>query len=636
MCGVVGIFQPRDQVDAVLLRKAVDALQHRGPDGQRVWVANDKNIGLGHARLAIIGLSDGPQPVTNEDQTVHAVVNGEFYDFERLRSELTARGHRFTTQTDSEILVHLYEEHGIDCLKFLRGEFAFVLWDAAKQRLFAARDRFGIKPLVYARTADGGIALASEAKALFAAGINAAWDYESFFHAAHMQYVLPDRTLFAGIQQLKPGHFLLADQRSMTTQTYWDLDFAVEDSPVVEQNETDVIARFGSKLREAVRLRLRADTPVCCHLSGGLDSASIVGLAAEMSGQPLHCFTVSFDEEQYDELSIAQRMADHVGANFHPVTVTQRDLLENLADAACFSEGLAVNGHLSAKYLLHKSIKQAGFPVTLSGEGSDEILAGYAHLRADLFSNDGRNDLVSAVATTNSASTGIMLKQGQSLALDAIKQKLAFVPSFLEAKGTLGFKLRSVLNSTFLAGFEGRDSYADLIAAFDVPGQLNGRSRVAQSTYIWTKTALANYILKTLGDGTELAHAVEGRVPFLDHELFEYVKTIPMSMKIKGTREKYVLREAMRGIITEEIYAREKHPFVAPPVSRFSDAYTRSLLHDEISSASFATLPFFDQKKLLELVDRLPTMAEDERSAYDPVLMTALSAAAMQTRFKLS
>jgi len=355
-----------------------------------------------------------------------------------------------------------------------------------------------------------------------------------------------------------------------------------------------------------------------------------------MSDQPLHCFTVSFEEDQYNELSIAQRMADHVGARFHPVSVTQRDILENLADAACFSEGLAVNGHLTAKYLLHKCIKQAGFPVTLSGEGSDEILAGYAHLRADLFSADGRDELVSEVTKTNFASTGIMLKQGPSLPLDAIRQKLAFVPSYLEAKGTLGYKLRSVLNRSFLASFEGRDCYADLLAAFDVPGQLKGRSRVEQSTYIWTKTALANYILKTLGDGTEMAHAVEGRVPFLDHELFEFVKTVPLSMKIKGTCEKYVLREAMRGIITDEIYHREKHPFVAPPVSRFADAYARSLMHDEISSASFAALPFFDQKKLLELVDKLPAMPDEERNAYDPVLMTALSAAAIHTRFRLS
>lgn len=634
MCGLVAIYQPRTPIEAEGLHKAVDALQHRGPDGKRVWLSADASVGLAHARLAIIGLNDGPQPVANEDETILAVVNGEFYDFERYRADLIARGHRFSTETDSEILVHLYEEYGVECLQFLRGEFAFVLWDANNHKLFAARDRFGIKPLVYARTEHGGVAFASEAKALFAAGIASGWDAESFFHAANLQYVMPDRTLFAGVLQLKPGHLLLIDDSSVRVESYWDLDYPVDSQDDFSDSDV-IVASFKRKLTDSIRLRLRADTPVCCHLSGGLDSASITGIASELSAQPLHCFSVTFEEEQYDEFAIAQRMAAHVGANFHPVAVSQQDILEHLADAAYYSEGLAVNGHLTAKYLLHKEIRRSGFRVTLSGEGSDELLAGYAHLRADLFDATGRSDLAEVVLRTNSASTGIMLKQGSSLSLDAVRARLSFVPNYLEAKGTLGFKLRSVLSDVFVSDFSERDCYAELMDAFDVEGQLKGRNRIDQSTYMWSKTALANYILKTLGDGTEMANAVEGRVPFLDHELFEHTKRIPLSMKIRGTKEKYVLREAVRGLITDEIYQREKHPFVAPPVSRFADTEARTLLQDQLRSTAFKKLPFFDSKKILSLLDRLPSMSDEERSAYDPVFMTALSASALQSRFHL-
>lgn len=635
MCGLVAVFEPGAVVKSESLRRAVDALKHRGPDGQRVWLSEDATVGMGHARLAIIGLADGPQPVCNETGTIQAVVNGEFYDFERVRNELKQKGHAFSSGTDSEILVHLYEEYGTDCLTSLRGEFAFVLWDSTRRLMFAGRDRFGIKPLVYARTPSGGWAFASEAKALFELGVSAGWDYESFFHAAGLQYVLPDRTLFEGIMQIKPGHFLVAQDGSSSTHCYWDLDFDVEDELQSSVSEEHCVRSFSDKLHESVRLRLRADFPVCAHLSGGLDSASIVGIAARLSSQPLHCFTVTFEEEQYDELPVAQRMAAHVGANFHPVAVSQSDILEHLAEAVAFSEGLAVNGHLTAKYLLHREISRAGFRVTLSGEGSDEILAGYAHLRQDLFSADGRADLTSGVARTNSASTGIMLKQGQSLPLTAVERALSFVPAYLEAKGTLGYKINEVLSRSFSSQFQHRDCYAELINAFNVEGQLLGRSRVHQSTYMWSKTALANYILKTLGDGTEMANAVEGRVPFLDHELFEEARRMPMSMKINGTREKYVLREAVRGIVTDEIYNREKHPFVAPPLSRFFDKQGLSRLHDELSSSSFAAVPFFDQAKILSLLERLPSLPDEARAAYDPVFMTALSAKALQSRFKL-
>lgn len=639
MCGFIAQLDPLAGDKHAALRSALAALRHRGPDGEDIWCSADGNVALGHARLAVIGLNNGSQPIANEDESIHAVVNGEFYDFERIRAELQNQGHRFRTESDSEIVIHLYEEYGSGCLQFLRGEFAFVLWDENKRQLFAARDRFGIKPLVYALH-NGGIILASEAKALFAAGVPARWDEESFFDACNLQYVMPERTLFGGVFQLLPGHYLIAgeDGRVLTTQKYWDLNYSEEADDLrafSQRQQVETVETFRDRLKTAVHMRLRADIPVCCHLSGGMDSSSIVALAAQYASSPVQCFSVTFNEESYDELQVAARMARHANAVLHPVPVSQSDIIEHLADAVYFSEGLAVNGHLPAKYLLHKEIRRQGFKVALTGEGSDEALAGYAHLRADLFAARGRNDLIAALGQGNSVSKGIMLKHGQSLPLTAVEECLSFVPNFLQAKGTLGFKLNSVLSGEYRGQFAGVDCYERLLMRLDIERQLKGKHRVNQSLYLWTKTALANYILRTLGDGTEMAHSIEGRVPFLDHELFEYASRLPLEMKINGSTEKFVLREAMNGLVTDEIYSRQKHPFVAPPLSLFTDGRSADLLHDELSSADFASIPFFDQRKILDLLEKMPGMPADTASANDPVFMTALSALALKRRFAL-
>ena len=638
MCGIFGALSkstagnsgavlPRDVVE-----RALAALHHRGPDGTgyRFSQKSEYSVVLGQARLAIIGLDDAAGAMVNEDGSVFAVVNGEFYDFERIRQELQAEGHRFSTECDSEILVHLYEKYGLDCLSHLRGEFAFVLYDQNQNRLFAARDRFGIKPFVYAETADK-LLFASEAKALFAAGLPCEWDHESFYYSSSIQYVLPDRTLFQSVRQLPPGHMLVFENGHLRRQKYWDLDYSNDKNESLSEKE--MIEAYKNKLEEAVKLRLRADTPVCCHLSGGLDSASVVALAAALSSTPVQCYSVSFSESGYDESAVASAMATYAGAVFHPVEVSAGDLLTNLEDAVYFSEGLAINGHLLAKYLLHRRIREDGFKVTLTGEGADELLAGYAHLREDIFEQEARVEHHESLRVSNKASTGIMLRQGKSLPLEAVQKKLAYTPAFLQAKGTMGYKIHSVLDDSFVAEQASLDCYGGMLESFDYPGQLAGRSRVDQSLYLWTKTALVNYILRTLGDGTEMASSVEGRVPFLDHKLFEFARSLPLSMKIRETTEKYIMREAMRAMVTDEIYKRQKHPFVAPPVSNFSGALAREFLQDVVSGADFDAQPFFSKNKIKKCLDRLATMPEEERLAMDPVFMTVLSASAIQKRF---
>ncbi len=636
MCGIVAIYQTEQTgkpISEATVTAALTALHHRGPDGQGMYISPGQNVALGHTRLATVGIATGAQPIASEDGQINMIVNGEFYEFERIRSELQAQGYEFKTSSDSEIALHLYEEYGIDCLKQLRGEFALAIWDHRRQRLFVARDRFGIKPIVYT-VQNGNLYLASEAKAIFATGIEAKWDQESFFHSANMQYVLPNRTLFSNIKQLPPGHFLTAHDGKIEIERYWDLDYGLDADSWKENDET-LIAEFGSKLEDAVRLRLRAEAPVCAHLSGGLDSSAVVGLAMKHASKPLKCYSISFEEESYDELEIAKEMAAFAGGDFEPILVSQKKLIECLPDAVYYSEGFAVNGHLPAKYILNQVIRKGGYKVALTGEGADEVVAGYPHLRSDLFKSDGRQSLLADLHNSNVASAGIMLQHGQSLSLGSVEEKLGYIPGFIEAKGTLGFKICSVLDEKFKAQYAGRDAYAELLNCFDIAGQMTGRNRVSQSLYLWSKTALVNYILRTLGDGMEMANSVEGRLPFLDHHLFEFARRLPLDLKIKGTTEKYVLREAVKPLISETIYKRQKHPFVAPPLSRFANKEADGALQDVLRSKNFESVPFFDHGKVRQLLDSLPTMKAEDRGALDPVLMTAMSAAALHQRYKL-
>ena len=635
MCGVIAKYAPGGarKVSAQDLTAAIKALNHRGPDANGQWISPGGEAGLAHARLSIIGLDNGAQPIASDDGQIQIVVNGELYDFERIRDELKSRGHRFSTESDSEIALHLYREHGVECLQHLRGEFAIIIWDERAKRLFAARDRFGIKPLVYAHY-EGQLFLASEAKALFAMGLPAEWDDESFYQAANMQYTLPNRTLFKRVNQLEPGKYLLAHDNNVQTFTYWDMNYG-RTEPIAKLSGEEMIEGCREQLQEAVRFRMRADIPVCAHLSGGLDSSAVVALAMQVTNNPVKCFSVSFEEESYDERELAGEMAKKAGAEFHPVRVSQADLIAHLSDAVYYSEGLAVNGHLTAKYILNKEIRKNGYKVALTGEGSDEVLAGYAHLRSDLFKADGRDHLIAELHASNKASQGIMLMHGQSLTLKSVHEKLGYIPGFLEAKGSLGHKMCGLLNGELTERFAGYDAYDRFVSCFDLDGQLAKRNHVYQSLYLWTKSALANYILKTLGDGMEMANSVEGRLPFLDHYFFEYIRDLPLSMKINGTIEKYVLKEAVKPFITETIYRRQKHPFVAPPVSAFATDAATQLLNDSLRSNKFAQVPFFDQKKVVALLDGLPKMDEGERAALDPVLMMLVSASCIQDRFKL-
>ena len=641
MCGIVGIFSRDEPVSAGNLQRATRSLFHRGPDGQRHWISLDRRVGLGHARLSIIDLATGGQPIASEDGRSQIVVNGEFYGYEAIQRELERSGHRLRTRSDSEIALHLYEDLGPQCLHYLRGEFAFIIWDESHRMLFAARDRFGIKPLYYAFHNET-LYLASEVKALLAAGVPARWDAESVAQSVEFGGHQV-RTLFDGVFQVPPGHYLLATEKHFQLVPYWDFNYPQVAHPAPQRSDSDYVGEFRQALEDAVRVRLRADVPVACYLSGGLDSCAVLGLAAKHRADPIRAFTLSFDRNDYDEEPQAREMATQAGAEFIPIPIRQDDLAEHFADAIVQSETLCLNAHGVAKYLLSRAVRDAGFKVVMTGEGSDEILGGYAHFRRDmlLYNSDGQDPaavagLLQELEQSNPVSRGLLLPHGESRPLAGVKRVLGFLPSWMETFAARSAKVRLLLAESFRKDFDAREPYHSLLSGLDVHGQLRGRSAVHQSLYLWSKTMLPGYILTMLGDRMEMAHSIEGRVPFLDHHVVETIRSQPASLKIRGMTEKYVLREAVRDVITDTVYRRQKHPFMSPPATLNPKARLHELVQDRLRGRAFASIPFFDQKKVIGLLDRLDDMDEGARVANDQILMMLTSACVLQERFQLA
>ncbi|MDF5731952.1 MAG: asparagine synthase (glutamine-hydrolyzing) [Rhizonema sp. PD38] len=641
MCGIIALFSNHEPITESSLRLGMDCLKHRGPDGQKFWISPDRRVALGHTRLSIIDIKNGDQPITNLDETLHIIANGEFYDFERIQRDLKRWGYQLRTNSDTEIALQLYSEFGTECLHHLRGEFAFVIWDQRNDLFFAARDRFGIKPLYYS-TYGNTLYLASEVKALFAAGVPASWDHDSFWQA-ECGILAPHCTMFANVYQVPPGYFMLASCSGMQLHRYWDFDYPLINDSLPQYTEQDYVEQLRHTLDEAIKLRLRADVPVGCYLSGGLDSSTVLAMAAKHSSSPIQAFTLAFDHEAYNEEPLAREMAIHTGANLQTIPIRQSDLAEHFADSIWHCEMLCVNASTTAKYLLSRATRDAGYKVVLTGEGSDEIFGGYVHFRQDLllYNQQGQDEqtvklLLEELKLKNKVSMGLFLAEYRlSEALNSVQRLLGFVPSWMQASAEGYLRSINLYSPEFIANFDQKDVYRIFFNQIDVQGQLASREPVHQSFYLWSKTILPNYLLRMLGDGVEMAHSIEGRLPFLDHKVVELVRNMPMTLKIHGLTEKYVLREAAKPFITDTMYKRQKHPFLAPPSTFKPNEALQQLVQDTLRSSIMSCVPFYNHAAVIHLLDQLPTMTESQRISIDVFLMKVLSACILQEKFGL-
>ena len=634
MCGIIAICSKDKPIAAGALRRATQSLVHRGPDEQHEWMAPHGRAALGHTRLSIIDLFTGAQPIASEDGRFRIVVNGEFYDFERIRCELEKRGHRFSTRSDSEIALHLYEEMGPACLDRLRGEFVFAIWDEQDQTLFAARDRFGIKPLFYTRH-DDTLYLASEVNALFAAGVPAAWDAESMFQNLFL-CVDQDRTLFKDIRQLPAGHYLLAGPRSTEIVCYWDVDYPRTNGHTNHHSDADQIECLRSLLDEAVRLRMRADVPVGCYVSGGVDSSSMLGLASKHANGRVAAFTGAFDHADFNECETARRTAAHLGTDFMPVSVTERDFADVFVETVAHGEMVHYNAHGAARYRLSRAVQQAGYKVVLAGEGADELFAGYEFSRQALLTSNGNGSLAKWPRLMFRMMSPKSLTQ-QRIArtspwLSRISRGLALSPALLDYVAEKFTLLESMLATDFAREFQKRDPYREFLKQFKWRANLLGREPVKQILYLWMKSVFVNYVLA--GERLDMAHAVEVRLPFLDHKLFEFARSLPASLLARNGGQKYILREAVKPFITDEVYHKTKQPFFAPPMLIGNPMY--ELLQDLLRSDNFKSVPFFDRASVIRFLDDLPTLDDDTRRSMDPILFMMSSIAVLHHHHRLA
>ena len=687
MCGITAYFSDTKDYNQSLCINSIETLNHRWPDGLDYYFSDDKKLFLGHSRLAINDKWNGSQPLFSADKKLAAVVNGEFYDYQKIRANLESKWYKFTTDSDSEIILPLYQEYGLDFVAYLRGEFSFVLYDIEEQKLIAGRDRFGIKPLCYYLDEEiGSIFLASEAKGLFEFGIKARWDMYSLYHSLNFQYQPQNRTLFEEIKQLQPWFLLIYDGKELETKKYWDVDFEPglkfggnfegkleenfegnsegnserkfegdsegsfeKDSEGkfegnfernFERNfegdsekeiEKNLEKQLEQKLIESIKLRLEIwDNKYCFHLSGGVDSSLIAWISASLVDKPIDCFTVSFEDDIYDEKELAEKQAESIWANFFPINIGIDEVMSEFENAVYASEGLAINNHMVSKYLMNKKIKELGYKIILTWEWSDEAFLWYSHLKQDMLGDEQAEK----IKKENFVSSGVQLPSGESLDLSYIEEKLWFVPTFMRAKASMGFKLRGLLSDNFLKQFEDTEVFEDIYESLSAKDEFETWENVDISDYIWIKFTLANYILNTLGDGLEAPFWLEGRVPFLDHKLFEFASSIPVDYKLKENTDKYILRKVASRYVIDDIINKWKQPFMAPPILFCPKGF--EFIDSIVQSESFANIEFFDQEAIISFIEKIKTMDSAEYGVYEPIVMIILSIYFIDKKFEIS
>ena len=638
MCGIFAVMSRQG-----LARRRVDdalaSLDHRGPDGTGSWSTPDNCWTLGHTRLSIIGLNNGDQPMSSPDGHVHTVVNGEFYGYQAIREQLKHNGCQFATDSDSEIALHLYQQQGMLAAQSLRGEFATVIADEREKVMIAIRDRFGIKPLYYA-VVNGDVFFASEIKTLRALGVPMTWNYESvsagLFHTH-------EHSFFQGVSAVPPGCYAIAKDGQVTIYPYWDWELpTATEMEADNRTEGEVVETFREALLDAVNERMVADVEVACYLSGGIDSCAVLGLAQQDRAQPIRAFTLTFEDPLYNEAAIAEAQAKHVGASYHPVPITGREIADAFADAVWHAETAMFNGHGVAKYLLSRAVRDAGIKVVFTGEGADEMLGGYPFFRMDAilhnpaYSEAQKQALITEMFGANEASRAIMMpNQTDNPMLDGVERRLGWLPSVFHVQSGFADAMLPFYQPGFAASVAGHNPLTMGLDRLPLAQAVRGRDHLNQILYINSKIILPNMILTYLGDRMEMAHSIEGRVPFLDHHVAEAAARVPVGMKVKGSREKHVLREAARDVLIPEVYDRQKHAFQSPPTRDKNDPLM-TFYRDTFASSAAQQQPVFDMQQAQTAVDTLLDCPPDQSIAVEGVLQRIASVIVLQDKFGMS
>ena len=611
MCGIAGFSGAGVQaLDAQgVLERMIHTLHHRGPDGYGYHVA--AGIGLAHARLSIIDLVTGEQPIHNERGDVWTVFNGEIFNYVELRADLIAQGHRFYTQSDTEVIVHLYDRYGDRFVEHLNGQFAIALWDARRRRLVLARDRAGIRPLFHTR-ARGLVWFASEIKALLAAlPERASLHADGLVEALTYWAPVDPETLFEGVHSLPPGHLLAIEEDGRETLTrYWDWSFPEIGTPSAFTSVEAATDELRELLVDAVRLQLRADVPVGAYLSGGLDSSGIVAMIRGFTQTPVRTFSVAFEDAEFDESEHQQAMVRHLGTDHTTLHCTRAQIGEAFPRLIRHAEVPVLRTAPVPMMLLSQRVREEGFKVVLTGEGADEVFGGYdifkeAKVRRFWARQPGstlRPKLLGRLygylensPVSNPAFAQSFFGQG----LEHIDRPIfAHVPRWTTSQRALNFLSAELRAST--GERNALDWYEQRL-----PPEINRWAPLARDQYVEAKSLLAGYLLAAQGDRVAAANSVEGRVPYLDHRVIEFGNRLPPSYKIRGLTEKYLLRRALADLLPSEIVTRTKQPYRAPDSqSFFIKGKAPDYVTDLLSSERIRKSGYFDAVRVGRLLDK--------------------------------
>ncbi|HWQ34186.1 MAG TPA: asparagine synthase (glutamine-hydrolyzing) [Blastocatellia bacterium] len=605
MCGICGIAAPgsfiRRNVDESLIVRMREALRHRGPDDAGHFI--EGAVALGHRRLSIVDLTGGRQPMSSQDGQSWIVYNGEIYNHRSLRPALEARGYRYRTSSDTETIIHLYDAYGRDAVRYLRGMFAFAIWDGRRRRLLLARDRFGVKPLYYTLRDDGAIFFASEIKALLAArAVKPELNYDGLSDYAANHATSGDETLFRGIRRLPPGHTLIWEDGQVQLERYWELSFS---KPAHTLSEIEYVAQFSELFREAVELRLMADVPLGMFLSGGIDSSAIAAVMSELVSEPVKTFSVAFAEREANELEYARLVAKEFGTEHHEVVVTPEEFFAALPELIYHEDEPLAHPSSVALYFVSRLAAQH-VKVVLTGEGSDELLAGYSRYRTTLWNlacgrfyhrhfPESLRQLVEArlVGRVKNA----RLRQRLSRTFLSLPPGLTSLYFDNFAVFSRAMQQRLFTPET-LERMEERNPYR---TAFDRLSESDAETLLDQLLAADLKTYLHELLMKQ--DQMSMAASIESRVPFLDHKLAEFVAQLPTRMKLRGLTTKYILRAAMRDRLPPAILKRRKMGFPVP-VGAWLRGQFSHLADEYITGARARARGIFNPEFVSELVQR--------------------------------
>jgi len=641
MCGIAGYLNLSDaaQPDDRLVHRMLGQIRHRGPDEFGIYL--DDHVGLGNARLSIVDLAGGQQPIANETGDLWVVYNGEVFNHPELRQDLEQRGHRFSTSTDTEVLVHLYEEYGTDCLAKLNGQFVFALWDTRQRSLFIARDRLGVRPLFYT-VAENTLLFGSEIKALFAdPRVSRSIDPRGIEQVFSFWSTLSPGTCFSGIKELPPGHFMIARDGRFDLTRYWALNFT---TPPTESSRiqgpssgsrrslASLADEFAELLTDATRIRLRADVPVGAYLSGGLDSSTISAIIREIGTSKLDTFSIAFNDPEFDESEPQKKMAAFLGTEHKVIRASHADIAEVFSEVVWHTETALTRTGPAPMFLLSKLVRDSGYKVVLTGEGADEFLAGY-----DIFKEAKVRRFWAREPKGTRRPQLLQRLYPEIVRLGASAP--AFLTTFfgadLEDTAAPDYSHRvRWRNNRRTHRFFSPEFAAALTASDPTPGStlfypesFARWDTLQQAQYIEATTFLPNYLLSSQGDRVSMAHAVEGRYPFLDVRVVHFCNALPAHAKLPALREKVLLRETARRWLPPEITQRRKRPYRAPIHRCFGAAGAPAYIAESFSETALRKTGIFSPvsaSRLFQAVQQGRSVGETDEMALIGILSTQL------------